>query len=92
MSATKPRMHASGCFATPTSLAPAPLDSLAQGRDHSYQIGDKRMATYEVEQAAAILEELLDRVEAGETIGLTRDGRLVARLIPPNEPPSNEAL
>ncbi|WP_213981955.1 type II toxin-antitoxin system prevent-host-death family antitoxin [Sphingomonas sp. dw_22] len=41
-----------------------------------------RIALYEVDQAAAMLDTLLDRVEAGEVIGLTRNGKLVARLIP----------
>ncbi len=44
------------------------------------------MAIYEIERAAEILDELLDRVEAGETIGITRAGKLVARLVPIETP------
>src|SRR5688572_15871049 len=42
------------------------------------------METYEVDQAAEILEELLDRADAGEIIGITRGGKLVARLLVPD--------
>ena len=44
------------------------------------------MDIYDVDQIAELLEELLARAEAGEIIGLARDGRLVARLIPPHLP------
>jgi antitoxin (DNA-binding transcriptional repressor) of toxin-antitoxin stability system len=40
------------------------------------------MATYEVEVAADLFEELVARANGGEVIGLTRDGRLVAILEP----------
>lgn len=36
--------------------------------------------------AKAQLSELLDRVEAGEMIAITRRGRLVAQLVPPMRP------
>jgi len=42
------------------------------------------METYEVDQAAEILEELLDRADAGEVIGITRKGKLVAQLLVPD--------
>ncbi len=44
------------------------------------------MERYDIEQVREMLDELLDRAEAGETIGIERDGRLVARLIQPNLP------
>lgn len=44
------------------------------------------MEVYDITQAAEILEDLLDRAEAGEKIGITRDGKLVARLTPLDEP------
>jgi prevent-host-death family protein len=37
-------------------------------------------------EAKAHLSALLDRVEAGETIEITRRGKLVARLSPPEQP------
>ena len=42
------------------------------------------METYEVDQAAEILEELLDRADMGEIIGITRSGKLVAQLLVPD--------
>jgi len=44
------------------------------------------MESFDIEQVREMLEELLDRVESGETIGTERDGRLVAKLIPPRLP------
>jgi prevent-host-death family protein len=37
-------------------------------------------------EAKAHLSELIDRVEAGETVEITRRGRLAARLVPPETP------
>ena len=39
------------------------------------------MQTVTTEYAAAHLDELIDRVVAGESIALSLDGRLVARLV-----------
>ena len=44
------------------------------------------MATIDLATAQARLSELLDRVEAGETIEITRRGRPVARLVPMSRP------
>ena len=41
-------------------------------------------------EAKAKLSELLDRAEAGEVVAITRRGRVVARLMPP-EPTEEEA-
>lgn len=40
------------------------------------------MDTVTLERAAGLLEELAQRVEAGETIVVTRDGRPVLDLVP----------
>lgn len=37
-------------------------------------------------EAKAKLSELVDRVEAGETVDITRRGKLVARLCPVEQP------
>ncbi len=53
------------------------------------------MADMSVAQAKAHLSELLDRVEAGETVTITRRGRPVARLtglVAPKKPIDFEAL
>ena len=39
------------------------------------------MDSYSLADAKAHLSELVDRVEAGETVEITRRGKLVARLI-----------
>ncbi|HEX3652898.1 MAG TPA: type II toxin-antitoxin system prevent-host-death family antitoxin [Rhizomicrobium sp.] len=36
-----------------------------------------------IAEAKAHLSELVDRAEAGETVRITRRGKLVARLVPP---------
>ncbi len=41
-----------------------------------------RRRTYGVTEAKARLSELLNRVEAGEQITVTRRGRLIAQLLP----------
>lgn len=41
------------------------------------------MVVYEIEQAMELFEELVDRAEAGEIIGIARNGKLVACLVPP---------
>ena len=41
---------------------------------------DNRRKTYSVAEAKSGLSELLDRVEAGEEILITRRGRLIARV------------
>ena len=42
------------------------------------------METYEIDQAAEILEQLLERADMGEIIGITRNGKLVAQLVVPD--------
>lgn len=47
------------------------------------------MASVALAEAKTQLSHLLDRVEAGETVDITRRGKLVARLvpaIPPRQP------
>lgn len=44
------------------------------------------MTTIPFAQAKARLSALVDRVEAGETVEITRHGRAVAKLVP-SEPP-----
>jgi len=39
-------------------------------------------STIDAAEARAQFESLLDRVESGEEIAITKDGRIVARLIP----------
>lgn len=41
------------------------------------------MDSYSIADAKARLSELVDRVDAGETVEITRRGKLVARLEPP---------
>lgn len=41
------------------------------------------MDSYSLADAKARLSELIDRVEAGDSIDITRRGKLVARLEPP---------
>jgi len=41
------------------------------------------MESYSLANAKARLSELIDRVEAGETVEITRRGRTVARVMPP---------
>ena len=41
------------------------------------------MDSYSIADAKARLSELVDRVEAGETVEITRRGKLVARVSPP---------
>lgn len=40
------------------------------------------MAMVALAEAKAKLSELIDRVEAGETVSITRRGKLVAELVP----------
>lgn len=44
------------------------------------------MKTVDVDEAAARLDELLDAVERGEEIVITRGGTPVARLVPVEQP------
>lgn len=41
------------------------------------------MDSYSLADAKARLSELIDRVEAGETVEITRRGKPAARLVPP---------
>ncbi len=41
------------------------------------------MESYSLADAKARLSELIDRVEAGEEVEITRRGKLVARITPP---------
>lgn len=41
------------------------------------------MNSYSLADAKARLSELIDKVEAGETIEITRRGKPVARVVPP---------
>lgn len=41
------------------------------------------MSSISLAQAKAHLSELVDRVEAGETVEITRRGKPAARLVPP---------
>ena len=43
-------------------------------------------------QAKTHLSELLDAVSRGETISITRRGRPVARLVPPDAPDRSRAI
>jgi prevent-host-death family protein len=44
------------------------------------------MDTISLEEAEAQLSALIDRVEAGETVAITPEGKEVARLSPPQTP------
>jgi prevent-host-death family protein len=44
------------------------------------------MVTVNLAQAKAHLSELLDKVEAGEEVVITRHGRAVAQVVPTNRP------
>jgi len=44
------------------------------------------MSVINLADAKAHLSELVDRVEAGETVDILRRGKLVARLTPPERP------
>ena len=44
------------------------------------------MDSYSLADAKAHLSELVDRAEAGETVEITRRGKLVAKLTPPERP------
>lgn len=44
-------------------------------------IWDSLMESYSVAEAKAHLSELLDRVEAGEEVSITRRGKVVARVV-----------
>jgi prevent-host-death family protein len=46
---------------------------------------------YQAADAKARFAELLDQVEQGQTIRITRHGKPVARLVPETEGPRNEA-
>lgn len=49
------------------------------------------MTTVGAYEAKTHLPRLLDRVEAGETIIITKHGREVARLVPPHPLPADTA-
>lgn len=44
------------------------------------------MRTVNLVEAKAHLSELIDQVEAGETVDILRRGKLVARLVPAGQP------
>jgi prevent-host-death family protein len=44
------------------------------------------MDRYSIAEAKAHLSELIDRVEAGATVEITRRGKLVAKIEPPQKP------
>jgi prevent-host-death family protein len=44
------------------------------------------MDSYSIAEAKAHLSELIDRVEAGATVEITRRGKLVAKIEPPQKP------
>jgi prevent-host-death family protein len=44
------------------------------------------MGSYSIADAKAHLSELIDRVEAGETVEITRRGKLVAKIEPTQKP------
>jgi prevent-host-death family protein len=44
---------------------------------------EPQMDSYSLADAKARLSELIDRVEAGETVEITRRGKIVARVVPP---------
>jgi prevent-host-death family protein len=48
------------------------------------------MPTFALYEAKNRLSELVDRVLAGEVIEITRHGRVVARLAPPEDPAARE--
>lgn len=43
------------------------------------------MRNVDVTEAAAKFNSMLDEVEQGETIAITRDGKAIARLVPEDE-------
>lgn len=45
------------------------------------------MDSYSLADAKARLSELIDRVEAGESVEITRRGKLAARIVPPERTP-----
>jgi prevent-host-death family protein len=45
------------------------------------------MDSYSIADAKARLSELVDKVEAGETIEITRRGKIVARVVPAERTP-----
>jgi prevent-host-death family protein len=45
-----------------------------------------------IRELKAHLSEVLEAVEAGETIGVTNHGRLVAHIVPTNRLPSSEQI
>jgi prevent-host-death family protein len=56
------------------------------------QIATKSVAAVGAYDAKTRLSELLDRVEKGEQIIITRHGKPVARLVPEGRPDAAEAL
>lgn len=44
------------------------------------------MESYNLADAKARLSELIDKVEAGETVEITRRGKTVAKVSPPERP------
>jgi prevent-host-death family protein len=46
------------------------------------------MDSYSLADAKARLSELVDRVEAGESVEITRRGRTVARVVPAEKAPN----
>ena len=43
-----------------------------------------------LDDARAHLNEIIDRVEAGETVEITREGKLAARLVPATSTPKRK--
>lgn len=43
-----------------------------------------------LDDARAHLSEIIDRVEAGETVEITREGKLAARLVPATSKPKRK--
>ncbi len=44
------------------------------------------MDAYRISDADGTLNDLIGRVEAGESVDIERDGRVVARLVPSTDP------
>lgn len=44
------------------------------------------MDSYSLADAKARLSELIDKVESGDTVEITRRGKTVARVVPPETP------
>jgi prevent-host-death family protein len=47
---------------------------------------EARTDSYSIADAKARLSEIIERVETGETVKITKRGKLVARIEPPDKP------